>query len=331
MLCHSPVREKKTVIAEAVSPIERVIPRAAGQRIGPCLALQVVVARPAVELVVAEARVKHVVLEPTAQPVVARAAADGVGKFDAGPAGQRLDPQQHLAELAGAAALLLVAVVALGGCRDGLAVGDARRLGQHLALVELAQPLQQQPQVQLTQAVDQRLLAVHAVLPGLLDAIRTLSYRVCAIGLEPRLTNFHTEMETYESPFMVQNFEVNAYLDAYQRQLDQAEKRFEVGLIAITDVQQARAARDTLRQDPSHDLVLLDLQLGDADGFDLLADLVCNPLFPPGEIDKEKEVVLEEIASVNDTPEELVFEDFDRRTFPGHSQLMKGVLRVTAP
>ncbi|MTV40916.1 site-specific recombinase [Duganella radicis] len=57
------------------------------------------------------------------------------------------------------------------------------------------------------------------MLPGLLDAIRTLSYRVCAIGLEPRLTNFHTEMETYESPFMVQNFEVNAWLDAYQRKL----------------------------------------------------------------------------------------------------------------
>ncbi|SHN30737.1 Site-specific recombinase [Duganella sacchari] len=57
------------------------------------------------------------------------------------------------------------------------------------------------------------------MLPGLLDAIRTLSYRVCAIGLEPRLTNFHTEMETYESPFMVQNFEVNAYLDVYQRKL----------------------------------------------------------------------------------------------------------------
>jgi predicted Zn-dependent peptidase len=52
--------------------------------------------------------------------------------------------------------------------------------------------------------------------------------------------------------------------------------------------------------------------------FDLLADLCCNPVFPPGEIEKEKEVVLEEIASVNDTPEELIFEDFDRRTFPAH-------------
>ncbi|NTU57353.1 MAG: insulinase family protein [Chlorobiaceae bacterium] len=52
--------------------------------------------------------------------------------------------------------------------------------------------------------------------------------------------------------------------------------------------------------------------------FDLLADLVCNPVFPPEELEKEKEVVLEEISSVNDTPEELIFEDFDRRSFPGH-------------
>ncbi len=36
-----------------------------------------------------------------------------------------------------------------------------------------------------------------------------------------------------------------ASLEAIQRQLDQADKRFEVGLIAVTDVQEARAARDT--------------------------------------------------------------------------------------
>lgn len=52
--------------------------------------------------------------------------------------------------------------------------------------------------------------------------------------------------------------------------------------------------------------------------FDLLADLVCNPTFPSEELDKEKEVVLEEIASINDTPEELIFEEFDQRSFPGH-------------
>lgn len=53
------------------------------------------------------------------------------------------------------------------------------------------------------------------MLPGVLDAIRTLSYRVCAMGLEPELTRFHSEIEVFQSPFMVQNMEVNAYLDAY--------------------------------------------------------------------------------------------------------------------
>ena len=53
------------------------------------------------------------------------------------------------------------------------------------------------------------------MLPGILDAIRTLSYRVCAMGLEPELTRFHNEIEVFHSPFMVQNTEVNAYLDAY--------------------------------------------------------------------------------------------------------------------
>jgi outer membrane protein len=36
-----------------------------------------------------------------------------------------------------------------------------------------------------------------------------------------------------------------ATLEAFRRQLEQAEKRFEVGLIAITDVQEARAANDS--------------------------------------------------------------------------------------
>jgi site-specific recombinase len=53
------------------------------------------------------------------------------------------------------------------------------------------------------------------MLPGMLEAIRTLSYRVCAIGLEPALTRFHTEIETFASPFVMQNVEVNAYLDGY--------------------------------------------------------------------------------------------------------------------
>jgi site-specific recombinase len=54
---------------------------------------------------------------------------------------------------------------------------------------------------------------------GLLDAIRTLSCRVCALGLEPRLIHAHGEIEEVDSPFLMQNIEANAYLDAYGRLL----------------------------------------------------------------------------------------------------------------
>lgn len=60
----------------------------------------------------------------------------------------------------------------------------------------------------------------HIALAGMLEAIRTLSYRVCAIGLEPALIRIHPDIEKYESPFLMQNVEVNAYLDGYARLLD---------------------------------------------------------------------------------------------------------------
>ena len=59
----------------------------------------------------------------------------------------------------------------------------------------------------------------HITLDGMLEAIRTLSYRVCALGLEPKLTAIHSDIETFASPFVMQNVEVNAYLDAYARLL----------------------------------------------------------------------------------------------------------------
>jgi DNA-binding NarL/FixJ family response regulator len=45
------------------------------------------------------------------------------------------------------------------------------------------------------------------------------------------------------------------------------------GDVTVVGVETARAARETLQADPGFDLVLLDLHLGDADGFDVLAEL----------------------------------------------------------
>ena len=54
---------------------------------------------------------------------------------------------------------------------------------------------------------------------GLLDAIRTLSCRICALGLEPRLVHSYSAIEDFDSPFLMQNIEVNRYLDEYGRYL----------------------------------------------------------------------------------------------------------------
>jgi site-specific recombinase len=61
--------------------------------------------------------------------------------------------------------------------------------------------------------------ARQVTLRGLLDAIRTLSCRVCALGLEPRLIHAHMQIEEVDSPFLMQNIETNNYLDGYARLL----------------------------------------------------------------------------------------------------------------
>ena len=60
----------------------------------------------------------------------------------------------------------------------------------------------------------------HKTLLQLLEAIQTLSYRISAMGLEPELIRNHPDLETFDSPFLTQNFEVNRYLKGYARFLD---------------------------------------------------------------------------------------------------------------
>jgi predicted Zn-dependent peptidase len=61
----------------------------------------------------------------------------------------------------------------------------------------------------------------------------------------------------------------------------------------------------------------LDIHLRNA--VEVLADMVCNSVFPEKEVDRERMVVLEEIKSVQDTPEEFVFDVFHEKLFPQSS------------
>ena len=50
----------------------------------------------------------------------------------------------------------------------------------------------------------------------------------------------------------------------------------------------------------------------------LLTDIVFNSTFPQAEIEKEREVVIDEIESYNDSPAELIYDDFEALLYPDH-------------
>ncbi|WP_455674481.1 M16 family metallopeptidase [Phocaeicola sp.] len=52
---------------------------------------------------------------------------------------------------------------------------------------------------------------------------------------------------------------------------------------------------------------------------ELLADIVFHSTFPQHEIDKEVEVIIDEIQSYEDSPSELIFDDFEELIFPDHA------------
>lgn len=51
---------------------------------------------------------------------------------------------------------------------------------------------------------------------------------------------------------------------------------------------------------------------------ELISDIVNNASFPEKEIELEKEVVIEEINSYNDSPSELIYDEFEELVFDGH-------------
>ena len=51
---------------------------------------------------------------------------------------------------------------------------------------------------------------------------------------------------------------------------------------------------------------------------ELLADIVFHSTYPQAEIDKEVEVIIDEIQCYEDSPSELIFDDFEELIFPNH-------------
>lgn len=60
-------------------------------------------------------------------------------------------------------------------------------------------------------------------------------------------------------------------------------------------------------------LLAADLPLG----LDMIADLVRNPRFDADELEREKQVVLQELGEARDTPDDIVFDHLQEAAFPG--------------
>ena len=72
----------------------------------------------------------------------------------------------------------------------------------------------------------------------------------------------------------------------------------------------------TVKEDTVYYAAILKEHLAKA--VDVLTDIVFHSTYPQTEIDKEVEVICDEIESYNDTPAELIYDDFENILFEGH-------------
>src|SRR5438309_6004330 len=71
---------------------------------------------------------------------------------------------------------------------------------------------------------------------------------------------------------------------------------------------------------------------------DILADILLHSSFDPTELERERTVILQEIGQANDTPDDIVFDNFQERAFPdqamgrpvlGSPEIIQSIARET--
>jgi outer membrane protein len=128
---------------------------------------------------------------------------------------------------------------------DPAPVGSRRYILQQQIQGGSFQPDTSSWQVQLKQTIFSWAGLVGIKQSGRIAAQADADYTVAQQDLALRVSTSYFNVLAAQDNVQAQQ----ASLEAISRQLEQADKRFEVGLIAITDVQEARAAHDTAAAD----------------------------------------------------------------------------------
>jgi len=94
------------------------------------------------------------------------------------------------------------------------------------------------------------------------------------------------------------------------------ERRSSRDIAIATDSMGGQLDAFTTKESACYYANVLDVHLPDA--LELLSDIVLYPRFSAEEMERERGVILEELASVEDSPEELLYEDFVSSLWAGH-------------
>ena len=94
------------------------------------------------------------------------------------------------------------------------------------------------------------------------------------------------------------------------------EKRNALQIAIETDRLGGNLDAYTMHEETGFAIKVVDKQLTKA--FDLLADMLVNPLFDEKELKREQRVIIEEIKMTEDAPEDFLGELFSQQLFPNH-------------
>jgi predicted Zn-dependent peptidase len=94
------------------------------------------------------------------------------------------------------------------------------------------------------------------------------------------------------------------------------EKRSALEIAVETDRLGGNLDAFTMHEETGFAIKVVDKQVAAA--FDLLADLLVNPIFDEKELKREQKVIIEEIKMTEDSPEDFLGEIFNEKLFPNH-------------
>jgi predicted Zn-dependent peptidase len=95
------------------------------------------------------------------------------------------------------------------------------------------------------------------------------------------------------------------------------KKRSALNIAIETDRLGGNLDAFTMHEETGFAIKIVDTQLEKA--FDLLADLLTDPVFDEKELKREQKVIIEEIKMTEDSPEDYLGELFNEKFFPGHA------------